>query len=81
MTTFTSWAECGGYPSGLSVPRHNCAMAARKRRPPGPTDPVEAYRHIRKPMPPPERVLPDKRRAAREREAMREAEQDADREP
>jgi len=56
-------------------------MAARKRRQPGPTDPVEAYRHIRKPMPPPERVLPDKRRAAREREAIREAEQDADREP
>jgi hypothetical protein len=56
-------------------------MAARKRRPPGPTDPVEAYRQIRKPMPPPERVIPDKRRERLEREAIREAEQDSEREP
>ena len=58
------------------------AMAARKRRPPRPAvDPVEAYRRIRKPMPPPERVIADKRRDARDREAKREAEQDLDREP
>ena len=34
---------------------------------------MEAYRRIRKPMPPPERVLPDKRRKAAERQAEREA--------
>jgi hypothetical protein len=32
-------------------------------------------------MPPPERVIPDKRRERQEREARREAEQDAEREP
>jgi hypothetical protein len=39
-------------------------------------DPLEAYRRIRKPMPPPERVLPDKRRKVAEREAEREARQE-----
>ncbi len=34
---------------------------------------MEAYRRIRKPMPPPERIIPDKRRKAAEREAEREA--------
>jgi len=36
-------------------------------------DPLSAYRRIRKPMPPPERVIPDKRRRTAEREAEREA--------
>ena len=35
-------------------------------------DPLEAYRKIRKPMPPPEKVIPDKRRKAKEVEAERE---------
>ncbi|HEY3210308.1 MAG TPA: hypothetical protein VGL18_11050 [Actinomycetota bacterium] len=44
---------------------------ARKRR--GTRDPLEPYRKIRKPMPPPERVMPDKRRELTEQEAEREA--------
>jgi hypothetical protein len=44
---------------------------ARKRRRSG--DPLEAYKKVRKPMPPPERVEPDKRRKMVEREAEREA--------
>jgi hypothetical protein len=34
---------------------------------------IESYRKIRKPMPPPERVIPDKRREESERQADREA--------
>ncbi len=52
-------------------------MAPRKKRNPGPaSDPLEVYRRIRKPMPPPERVIPDKRREVEEREAKREAEEE-----
>jgi hypothetical protein len=47
-------------------------MAPRKRRRKETDDPLAPYRRIRKPMPPPERVLPDKRRKAEEREAERE---------
>jgi hypothetical protein len=42
-----------------------------------PTDPLEAYRRIRKPMPPPERVIPDKRREEAERVADREAQEES----
>jgi hypothetical protein len=45
---------------------------AKKRRR-GRADPLEVYRRIRKPMPPPERIIPDKRRKAEERQAEREA--------
>ena len=41
-------------------------------------DPLEAYRRIRKPMPPPERVVPDERRKEAERLARREAEEEAE---
>jgi hypothetical protein len=46
----------------------------RPRKPKGrtPADPLDAYKRIRKPMPPPERVIPDKRRTTQEREAERE---------
>ena len=37
---------------------------------------MEAYRRIRKPMPPPERVMPDKRRKMAEREAERDRRED-----
>jgi hypothetical protein len=48
-------------------------MAARKRRPKARADdPLAAYRRIRKPVPPPERVEQDERRDMREREAERE---------
>jgi len=51
-------------------------VAARKKKPRQGSDPLEAYRRIRKPMPPPERVIPNKRRKAAEREARRELERD-----
>jgi hypothetical protein len=44
----------------------------RKRKGRDPADPLAAYKRIRKPMPPPEQVIPDKRRKAQEREAQRE---------
>ncbi|MDP8955970.1 MAG: hypothetical protein M3N24_03305 [Actinomycetota bacterium] len=47
-------------------------MPRAKKRRRGPADPLEAYRRIRKPMPPPERIMPDKRRKAAERQAERE---------
>jgi hypothetical protein len=59
-------------------------VAPRKRRPQDRDDPLAAYRRIRKPMPPPERVIPDKRRKVEEREAQRqqrEADGDAGDEP
>ncbi len=46
-------------------------VASRKKRPRS-ADPLEPYRRIRKPMPPPERVLPDKRRKLEEKLAERE---------
>jgi hypothetical protein len=52
-------------------------VSPRKRRRKEKADPLEAYRRIRKPMPPPEQVIPDKRRKAEEREAEREL-RDAD---
>jgi hypothetical protein len=45
---------------------------ARKRRRAS-LDPLDVYKSIRKPMPPPEQVIPDKRREKAEREAEREA--------
>jgi hypothetical protein len=39
---------------------------------------LEAYRRIRKPMPPPERVIPDRRKESAERIAEREAGEDRD---
>jgi hypothetical protein len=39
------------------------------------TDPLAAYRRIRKPMPPPEKVIPDKRRKIDEEDAHREIEE------
>jgi len=42
-----------------------------------PDDPLEAYRRIRKPMPPPERVIPDKRKKMTDKDAKREAREEA----
>ncbi len=47
-------------------------MARRKKS--GTGGLPDAYRRIRKPMPPPERVIGDKRRRLEEEEARREAE-------
>ena len=46
-------------------------MPARRKRKKA-DDPLEAYRRIRKPMPPPEKVEPDKRRKLEEEEGRRE---------
>ena len=35
-------------------------------------EPLDAYRRIRKPVPPPAKVIPDKRRKSREDQAERE---------
>ncbi|HEY7660853.1 MAG TPA: hypothetical protein VIC58_09680 [Actinomycetota bacterium] len=37
-------------------------------------DPLAAYRKIRSPMPPPEKIVPDKRRQLEEEDARREIE-------
>jgi len=40
-------------------------------------DPLAAYRRIRRPMPPPEKVIPDERRKLEAQEAQREAQGEA----
>lgn len=49
-------------------------MAERKKRSKRKTDPLAAYRTIRTPMPPPEKVMRDRRRELEEEEARREME-------
>jgi hypothetical protein len=48
----------------------------KKKRTKRDTDPLAAYRRIRKPMPPPERIVPDKRRELEDEEARREIEEE-----
>jgi hypothetical protein len=43
----------------------------KKKRP----KPLDAYRRVRKPVPPPGRTIPDRRRKIREETARREAEE------
>jgi hypothetical protein len=50
----------------------NAQMVSRKKRLKKETDPLAAYRRIRKPMPPPEKVLADKRRKLEEEDAERQ---------
>jgi hypothetical protein len=47
-------------------------VGTRRKRRSRPDDPLSAYRRIRKPMPPPEKVIADKRRKLQEEEAERE---------
>ena len=61
-----------GYRSGLRLGSHILASVAPRARRHGPDDPLAAYRRIRKPMPPPERVEPDRRQEIREREDQEE---------
>ena len=49
-------------------------MASKRKRAKREADPLAAYRHIRKPMPPPERIVPDKRCELDQNEARREIE-------
>jgi hypothetical protein len=46
-------------------------MAKKKRR-----DAMEPYRRVRKPVPPPQRAIPDRRRKIREDVARREADEE-----
>jgi hypothetical protein len=50
-------------------------VGERKKRSKRKTDSLDAYRRIRTPMPPPERVLPDRRRELEEERARREMEE------
>lgn len=46
---------------------------------PKPDEPLDAYRRIRKPVPPPGRPIPDRRRKAEEERARREIEEEEER--
>jgi hypothetical protein len=47
-------------------------VGKRRKRPDKEGDPLAAYRRIRKPMPPPEKVIRDRRKELDEEEARRE---------
>jgi hypothetical protein len=51
-------------------------VTSKRKRAKREADPLAVYRRIRKPMPPPERIVPDKRRELEENEARREMEED-----
>jgi streptogramin lyase len=51
-------------------------VASKRKRAKREADPLAAYRRIRKPMPPPERIVPDKRRVLDQDEARREIEEE-----
>jgi len=50
-------------------------VVSKRKRSRREADPLALYRRIRKPMPPPERIVPDKRRELDEDEARREIEE------
>jgi hypothetical protein len=50
--------------------------SGKKKRTKREADPLAAYRRIRKPMPPPERIVPDRRRELEDEEARREIEEE-----
>ncbi len=54
-------------------------MASRKKKRAREEDPLATYRRIRKPMPPPEKVIRDRRREVDEEQARREIEDEAER--
>jgi hypothetical protein len=51
-------------------------VTSKRKRARREADPLAVYRRIRKPMPPPERIVPDKRRELEEDEARREIVED-----
>ena len=55
--------------SGTARPSHNRVMAGKRGQK---DDELAPYRKVRKPVPPPGRVIPDRRRKLREDEAERE---------
>jgi len=48
----------------------------KRKSPKPPSDPLEAYRRIRKPMPPPQRTIPDRRRELEEERVQQEIEEE-----
>lgn len=66
---------CYAWPSGAAngVPAtDNRCVGGKRRKRAKAADPLSAYKRIRKPMPPPEKVVPDKRRKIEEEEARRQ---------
>jgi hypothetical protein len=60
-------------PHDVMVARwENRDMPGKRKRARKADDPLAAYRSIRKPMPPPEKVVPDKRKKIEEDEVERE---------
>jgi hypothetical protein len=55
------------------------APKKRKKRSARAKDPLATYRRIRKPMPPPERVIGDKRRRLQEERSRREIDEAGER--
>jgi hypothetical protein len=45
---------------------------------PKPEEPLDAYRRVRKPVPPPGRAIPDRRRKAEKERARREMDDERD---
>ncbi len=54
-------------------------MASRKKKRSREEDPLATYRRIRKPMPPPEKVIRDRRRELEQEQAQKEIRDDAER--
>ena len=63
-------------PVSRSANGDNRRVATKRKRSKREADPLAAYRRIRKPMPPPERIVPDKRRELDQDEARREIEEE-----
>jgi len=55
------------------TPRAYSRSVPRGRKRKRSEDPLDPYRRVRKPVPPPGRVLPDRRREIQEENALREA--------
>jgi hypothetical protein len=51
-------------------------VSRRRKTPKRTIDPLDAYRRIRKPMPPPQKVVPDRRRELEEEQAQRDVEEE-----
>jgi hypothetical protein len=51
-------------------------VTSKRKRARREADPLAVYRRIRKPMPPPEKIVPDERRELEEDEARREIEEE-----
>jgi hypothetical protein len=54
-------------------------VAPRKKKRSREEDPLATYRRIRKPMPPPEKVIRDRRRELEQEQAQKEISDDAER--